>query len=184
MNLSSRDRRALVVGGVGLAAMLVMRFALIPWIDAWMDHRAELVVGRERVDRVARQLRSVLRRRKRLAKAYGPAANLPPQDVEAAGLSLPKAALGVLNSNGFGTTEYLPQRPKRVQGIEGLRVVSLQVSGGCKLPQLTKCLSALRKTETLVMVDRLSVTSDPKKPGQLKVTMVLTTLGEQREDGS
>ena len=184
MNLSKRDRRAMVLGGASLAAILVLRFAVVPWIDAWSEHRADLAVRRARVDRVGKQLRRVLSQRKRLAKAYGQAANDPPQDVDAAALSLPKAALDVLKSNGFGTTEYLPQRPKRVQGIEGLRVVSLLVNGSCKLPQLTKCLSALRKADTLVIVDRLSVTSDPKKPGQLKVTMVLATLGEQGEEGS
>ena len=62
--------------------------------------------------------------------------------------------------------------------------VPLQVRGTCKLKQLSTCLSALRQAKTLAVVDRISVTNNEKKPGNLEVTLVLAALAEQKEGGS
>ena len=56
--------------------------------------------------------------------------------------------------------------------------VPLQVRGKCNMDQLTKCFSAMCKAKTLVIIEQLSITSDPKKPDELDVTMVLSTLAQ------
>ena len=44
MNLSTRDRRAIIVGVIILSAILVVEYGLVPWIDSWGDARARIGV--------------------------------------------------------------------------------------------------------------------------------------------
>ena len=58
-------------------------------------------------------------------------------------------------------------------------LVMVEVKGKCgKLEELVKCLAAMRTTETLVLVDRVTVQNDAKKKGELTVTLDLATLAE------
>ncbi len=184
MTLSPRDRRALLLGAAGLMVICAARFVVIPWTDSWAAAREQIVTNQQQLGELERSIRRVLGQQGRLAETYGPAVNNPLQDLETARISLFKEVQEVLKTAGFTPTDYQPRPCRPLREIPGVEIVPLQVRGKCKLPQLAKCLDGMRKADTLVIVDRLSVANDEKKPGQLEVTMVLATLAEQRKAGS
>jgi hypothetical protein len=180
MNLSPRDRRALLIGAVGLAAVALVAFALIPMARGWSDAREQIRQSRQVIERQSAQMAQVLEQQSRLKRQFGSAATQPvAADEPTAQRNLYETAQSVLKSGGLNVTGYEPQRPRRLSQLGDVAFMPLQVRGKCNTEQLTKCLAGLRQAKTLVVVDRLSVTSDPKQPDQLDVTMVLCTLVRQ-----
>ena len=176
MNLSPRDRRAVLLGAIGLAIILVVRFGVAPWADDWAAARERIEADRLQLGALQGNISRVLGQRSRLGKLYGPGVNRPPADMEAARVGLLKAAQQVLRANGFQPSGYRPQPPRALPDVPGVMLVTLQVVGKCKEPSLPACLAALRQAEMLLLVDKLSVTNDAKKPGELQVTWTLATL--------
>ncbi|MDY7011004.1 MAG: GspMb/PilO family protein [Planctomycetota bacterium] len=184
MTLSPRDRRALLLGAAGLVVICAAHFAVIPWVESWTAAREQIVANQQQLRDQERLIRSVLGQQRRLMETYGLAVNNQLEDLETARVSLFKEVQEVLKTSDFKLTDYQPRPPRILREISGVEIVPLQVRGKCQLPQLVKCLSGMRKADTLVIVDRISVTNDEKKPGQLEVTMVLATLAEQKKEGS
>ena len=189
MTFSTRDRRAVVLGVIVLAGVFAVRLVVIPLVHSWVDARGRIATGGEALTDLQRQVRRVLGQRERLIRTYGPGAAKPLLDIESAPVSLLQSIQGVLGKAGFKPTDYQPQpaRPLQVRGsrlAKGVLLVPLQVRGKCKLPQLAKCLAGMREAPTLILVERVTVANDAKKPGQLEVTLLLATLAEARRAGS
>ena len=171
-------------GAAALLVILTGRLAVIPWLNSWADARQAIVTSGEQISDLESRVRRVLGRHARLATRYGPAVRKPLTDRQTARNALFAAAQEILKSNGFEITgDYKPRRPRRAGKITGVQWVLLEIRGKCKEAQLPKCLAGMRKAKALVIVDRLTVTNDPKKPGQLEVTMVLATLAAERGAG-
>ena len=179
MKLTRRDRRAVMLCAAALVAILAGRLIVIPWIDSWGDARRRIADAHRQLVELESRLRRVVAQRRRLEGQYGPRAADPPADVETARIQLLEAAQDVLTANGLKAT-YSPQPTRVVKSVPGIELVALQVRGQFKLGQLTKCLAGMRAAPTLVMVDCLSISNDAKKPGNLDVTLTLTTLAEQQ----
>ncbi|MHC4717943.1 MAG: hypothetical protein ACYS5V_13295, partial [Planctomycetota bacterium] len=136
MNLSPRDRRAIRLGVIALAAIFLVRVAVMPWIDSWANARSRIAANRTAMTDLQGQVRRVLGRRRRLAGEYGPAVGKELPDAESAPVKLLQAVQGVLGKGGFKLTDYQPQpaRPVR-QGrddpIKDVLIVPLQVRGKC-----------------------------------------------------
>ena len=160
---------------------------LAPLWNSWRGAREDIAVYGRQLDELGRKTRRALGQRKRLAERYGPAVNKPLSDLQTAQRELFGTTEKVLKSNGFGVTgNYDPQQPRRVRDIPGRDVywLLLRVRGKCKQAQLSKCLAGLRTADTPVIVDRLTVKNNAKKPGELEVTMMLGTLAEDKGAGS
>jgi len=176
MTLSSRDRRALILGAGFLGTIFVFNFVLMPLFDSWSIARQRADDARGELDKIESRLRRVVGQRKRLARIYGAAVNAPLQDAETAQANLFEVAQDVLKAGGFKDPVYQFQPARPVRDVPGVEHVPLQIRGKCMLQQLTRCLAGMRKAPSLVIVDRLTITNDLKKPGQLTVTLVLGTL--------
>jgi len=178
MKLTTRDKRALWIGGVGLAVLLVVRGVAIPWIDRWSDARAQAASASAELDALGGRMTRVLSRHADLSKRYGQGVFRPLADVETAQRDLLTAARDVLNKSKLGQLEYFPQKARPLRDVPGATRVAVQVKAKCKLDQLTKCLKGLSATPTLVMLDSLAVDNDAKKPGQLTVTLMFAAVAE------
>lgn len=181
MTLSDKDKRAIRIGAIALGIILVARFLLIPWMDSWFDARRRIATADEQLERLQKPIRRALGLQKHLERLYGPGVNRPCQDIEAAKLSLMKVAGQLAKFGGMQPSSNVPQRGRSLANVPGVEIVLLQIRGKCDFPQFSKTLAALMKSETLVFVERLSLTNDQKKPGQLDVTLVLATLAERGE---
>ncbi len=177
MTLSTRDRRAIILGGLGLLIIFAGYFALVPWINSWSSARAQITEARGQLDEVQRRVRRILGLRRRLEQIYGPAVNEPlEQDVQTAQLKLLETVKETFSAGGFKPSEYRLQRPRPLSAVPDVQIVPLEVPGQCNLSQLVKSLAGLCKAKTFVFVERLSITNDEKKPGTFKITMVVATL--------
>lgn len=173
----------MLLGLTALAVLAAARFVLIPWTDSWLGARDRITADARQVSDYQARISRAMGQRARLAAAYGPSVHKPPQSVEAARVALFKAVQDVLAANGFRPTDYQPQADRALKEVPGVRAVPLEIRGQCGLEQLTKCLAGMRKSDTLLILDRLSATGDDNGSGQLAVTMTLTTLARQ-EGGS
>jgi hypothetical protein len=179
MKISPRERGTLLIGAVALAAILALRFLIFPWVDSWTDARQQIADCRKQVDEEKARMVRAMNQRKRLEGRYGPAVGKPLAESTIAKEDLFNAAQKALKANGFQVGGYEPQRPRPAGKIAGVEWLSLQVRGKCPEAQLSKCLAELRNADTLLIVERLSVTGDEKNPGNLDVTLLLATLAEQ-----
>ena len=85
----------------------------------------------------------------------------------------------VLKAGGIPFQSISPQPARSLRELPDVDLLGLQVKGKCTLGQLARCLAQMRKAPLPVVVDQLHVSSDPKKPGNLDVTMVLATLAKR-----
>ena len=181
MTLSPRDRRAILLGVVALLIIVAARLVVIPWIDGWRSAREDMTSTRSQLSNIQRQMQRVLWQRQRLEEIYGPGVKNTLKDRQAAQLSLIKAVQVVFKAGGVKLTDYQPQRPRTLKEIPDVQIVPLQIRGKCKLPQLTKCFVAMRDNQTLIIVESFSITNNEKKPGELEITMIVSTLAEQEK---
>ena len=181
MTFSPRDRRAILLGAAGLLIILIARLAVIPWIDSWRAARREIAEARAQLDYTQHQVRRILGQRRRLEQIYGQAVSKPLENRQSALNRLTRVVQDVFKAGGFKATDYKSQRCRSLPEVPGVEIVPLQVRGKCKLPQLVKCLAAMRNAETLILVDWFSVANDEKKPGELEITMMLATLAEKEK---
>lgn len=185
MTLSTRDRRAIIFGGLGLLIVFAGYFVLVPWIDSWSIARAQISEARGQLKDVQLDVQRILGLRRRLAKIYGPAVNMPlEEDVQTAQLKLLETVKETFSAGGFKPSEYRLQRPRALSAVPGVQIVPLEMPGKCNLSQLTKSLAGLCKAKTFVFVERFSIANDEKKPGTLTVTITLATLARMPKAGS
>ena len=178
-NLSQRDRRAVIFGVAALLAVVVVRWGVVPFIGSWQQAREEAAVNAQHLSSLEDQLRSLLGQRQRLEDMYGSGVRKPLEGLEAATLKFNQAVQTVVRESGIREAKYTPQSPKPLPELRGVQTIGMRVAGQCQLPQLTKCLSDLRKADSLIIVDSFTVSSDESKPGNLDVTFVLATLTSQ-----
>ncbi len=181
MTFSPRDRRAIIIGVVALLVLVAVRLVAVPWIDSWREARDEMAQARTQLNDIQKQVHRVLWQRNRLEEVYGPAVTKPLEDRQAAQLSLIKAVQDVFKAGGVKLTDYQPQRARTLKDIPNVEVVPLQIRGKCNLSQLTKCFVAMRTGQKLIIVESFSVTNNEKKPGELELTMIVSTLAQQQE---
>jgi len=178
--MSPRDRRAMILGGALLGAIVLLRLTLIPLWDSWSSARDRSRVYGEELVELNRSLRHVLGQRERLARLYGPGVREALSEEQIARMNLLQSAQDVFSGGGVRLTDYQPQRARPIRDIPNVSLVALQVRGQCQLPQLAKCLARMARTNTLLIVQSMDVANNEKQPGQLDVTLVLATLAEMK----
>lgn len=184
MNLTARDRQAIVLGASALAVLLVGYFLLLPWLEDWGRARQSAPADRACLSDLEGKIVKLLAQRQRLAERYGPAAARPLENVEKTRLAFLQAVQGAVRNGGLQDPACQPQPPKAAPGLPGVQLLPLLVTGKTQTPQLARCLEELRKTECLVLIDQVSVTGNDKQPGQLAVSLTLVTLAAGERAGS
>ncbi|MAE65369.1 MAG: hypothetical protein CMJ18_13945 [Phycisphaeraceae bacterium] len=183
MNISARDRRAVLTGALLLVAIFVVRYAVMPWIDHWTDVRAAIDVDHRRLVDIERQTRRVELLDRQLDRTYGSAARRPLEDVPATQVAFHKTVKQVLTEAGIGFERIDEQSVRPLKRVPGTVLVALQVRGRCKIDQLAKFLARTHQADMLILVERISASKRSDKPDQLDVVLVLTTLAEKRPAG-
>lgn len=177
MNLTQRDKRAILVGVIVIVAAFAVRFAGLPMYDRWQTARLDIAAHRAALADIERRTGRLATSHVMLKQTYGDAVSKPLEDIHKTQLQFHKTVQDLLKSAGVAYTSIQPQTPRAVRDA-GVTMVSLRVTGMCQLPQLTKCLASLREAEQLVIVERIDVTADEKKPNQLSLTLTLATVAE------
>ena len=182
-NMSTRDRRAVVIGTVALAAILIVKFAVLPWIDHWRDARDRIDQARATLTEYENKSTRLTNLQRRLAQTYGQAVEQPLDDVKATKIGFHKVVQDLLTAGGFRLESMQPQAVRSIRKqVPGVALLPVRVVGKCQMQQLAKCLAEVRKAARLILVERIDVSSDPKKPTELSVTMVLATPAEEGDE--
>ncbi len=178
MNLSQRDKRAIVLGAWSLGVILLMYFIVLPWFASWGDARDRIDRSRTQLDNLKRDLDSLLRKQRHLQESYGPSVLKPIEDAATVKVTFQGTIAKVLKQGGI-TYESISPRPARtMRDIPGVQLLPFQIKGKCKVDQLAKFLGEMRKSESLMILDRFTVSGIQKKKGQLDLSMTIATLGK------
>jgi hypothetical protein len=174
--LSPRDRRAVGLGAAVLAVLLVLWCVLIPWLGDWADARSTIAASDGNLDAMQRKVTRFLSQRSRLVEKFGPGVVKPPEDAQAASIHFLENVPNLIKASGLQVQSMQPQPPRAVKELPGVQSVPFLIKASGQLPQLARCLESLQKSERPLMVEQVTATGNDKSPGQLEVTLVVSTL--------
>ncbi len=177
MNLSGRDRRALILGGAVLAVIATYVFIAGPLLaryDALVtehDRLAGTVARIVRDDRKAAYQTGLVAE---YEKKAGPLTSPKPhsQQITAVSNRLVEAvqAGGIQMKNSYWT------KPVPWAEEPALALASLHIDAEAPWENVFRFLAALHRIEGVLSVERLDLSGDPKKPGPLAMKLVVSVL--------
>lgn len=181
MNLSRRDKRAVVIGGLVLVVLLGYRYVAAPLTASWQNARQRIAetsavraAWRARANRLAAQQR-------RLEPIYGKAIGEPLPMVAKARANFVKTVQDILQSSGMSSQSVQSQPLRPLREVPGVALVALQVRTSGKPRQLMKALAAMRKADQLILVQSLSAEPGGERSKKMSISMVLATLANMEE---
>jgi len=197
--LSSRDRRVLTVGAIGIVSAVVLARgipALRQWGDASVASAREVAEEAVRAEvsvRGAGTLKDTMRARGERFVALAPVL-LDGSSAATAGATLGSIVSGAAAAADakLGSIHVLPETAHRDSSGEASRAfarVSVRASMTADVRGLSKVLLALERGPTLLSVEELAVTQpepagDGSRPEMLQVEFVVAGLAHLRPESS
>lgn len=178
MAMSTRDRRAVILGGAALLLVFGYRYAVSPFVGTWREARARIAFADEQASGLEAQVTQLAAQKRLLEPALGAAASKPLKPVEETRLEFVKVVEELLQQNGLKSQGVRAQPVVTVRDLPGVAIVALQVQSQGQAQQVAQCLSKLGDAEKLILVQKLELAPDAQRPDQMQVTMVLATLAE------
>ena len=166
--LSEKDIRALKIGGVCVAAILLFVFASM-WFDHWSEARASLAQVKAKLDLIDVDK----------AKQAGLLSIVPvfemPQKEETQKFLFRNKLNEQLKKVGINSKplQVLPGGKSRQAGYQLLR---LKCSTKCRFAQVLDLLARLNENPYLVGVEELRIRCDPKKPQEVELDLTVSTF--------
>lgn len=174
--LTQRDRRVLLVGAVVLGAIVLVKFAAMPWLDHWSAVRDQIKTQKAMLTQLNRQFQRLDAAHALLQRDYGPALQEPLQDVEETSIRFNKTVQDVLQAGGIQAETIAVQSVRPLRDVPGVALVSFQIRGKCQIASLAKALHQMRTSEQLIIVDQINARPpDKNKPAELEITLILST---------
>ncbi|HEA47523.1 MAG TPA: hypothetical protein ENH97_03870 [bacterium] len=172
MKLNPRDRKLLIFMGVIVILAVGYYFLYMPLSQRWKEANEKLarmeakLKGAQRAARMEEKLeRDYFEAQVRLKFAKG---RLPKEE------GLPKLLKDVYQMGRDSGATILSFGPGALQPKEYYKVKPISLSLKCNLPQLVKFLYNIEKSDRLLDVQSINITSDAK--GDLSVTLRLVTF--------
>jgi hypothetical protein len=174
--LSTRDRKALTLGLTLLAVLVAARFVLLPTLSAWRHNRAIAKAAAAGFEELEAQKARLDHQQRRLGDMFGDAIAQPLEPLELVQVRFVKRVEQALSQSGVGIAAMSPQPVQPLRELQGVSVVRMRVEATCRFENLAKCLTQLPNAQQLILVDQLSAQGVEGKPGELKLSLVLSTL--------
>jgi hypothetical protein len=169
MKLSQRDRRALKIGVISVAAILAFTFG-ITWLGHWSGVRKSIAAKKA-------TLRSIQVNKNEQGRLMSmvPVFEMP-QDEEKQKFLFREKFHEQLKKVGFKGEPIRVLRAKKVQAGTGYRLLGLQTRGKCKFEQMLDLLTNLNENPYLVGIEELMMECDPKKRREFKLDLTVSTF--------
>jgi len=174
MNMSERDKRTVKIGGAVLLAALVLKFGVMPMVNAWQAARdkvdayqASLVSLQTTLDQRAMAMQ-VLRQK------YGEAVDEDLLSEEHTRVVFPQAVQQALRQGGLNVTNVQVPSVRRVRELPGVSMVTVRVEGTCEGGAMPRVLASLAACERWTIVDRFETSM--AQPGNRQSWNVRLTL--------
>lgn len=168
--LSEKDIRALKIGGVCAAAILLFVFASM-WFDHWSKARASLAQVEAKLDLIDVDK----------AKQAGLLSIVPvfemPQKAETQKFLFRNKLNEQLKKVGIKSKplQVLPGGKSRRAGYQLLR---LKCSAKCRFAQVLDLLAGLNENPYLVGIEEFRIRCDPKKPQEVELDLTVSTFAK------
>jgi len=186
-SLSQRDRRAVILGGVLLGVLLGWYYALSPMLTQWEQARRRIDNAQSRQASLINEAMQRRTQQRRLTTAFGVGAAKPAPPLIPTRARLVKLVQGLAESADLEVQDVRAQPLRPIQDFAGRATIGLTMETTGKPKALSRFLGQLRGSETLLMVDRLSVSGEGGRGEDLDLSLTLSTLvrmaREQQEAG-
>ena len=167
--LSQRDKRALKIGVVCAAAILLFAFAT-KWLGHWLQVRKSLAATTAKLKAISTD------KTKQAALASIVPVFEMPQDEQKQKFLFRDKFNEQLKKAGIksGPLQVLPAKKSRT--AVGYKLLRLKCSGKCNFAQVLDLLAGLNENPYLVGVEELKIKCDPKKREQIELDLTVSTF--------
>ena len=176
--MSDRDRRAIVVCLVVVAAAAGYRLVLSPMVEQWQAARASVATAEAQVDAVGQRLDRLDSVRRRLSERYGPGVGRPLATVEALRVAFPEAVRAAVEAGGAEARRVEVQGVRKLRDVPGVASLSLRVTavgGDGAIPEVLRQVAA---GPYPAVVESLNLSMDePNRREKWEMVMVVSTPG-------
>lgn len=174
-SLQGRDRRALLLGAVGLVLILLYWGVGLPLMEDWLQVRNTLNAYESKLELINGSTAGSQAKIVGLCQTV-PFLELPESEDMQRKLFWDKTydqlkSAGIAVSSG---PSYVASAKKKT--AQGWGTLRLKFSGTCKYEQLVQFLAGLNENPYLSSIEEFSVKSDEKKPEQVNIDMTLETF--------
>ena len=184
MTLTSRDRRALILGGATLALAGLYIFALEPglaWYDGLTADHGKLA-GQVAELHKRNQMRAW--RRRQLAKweeEAGPFTLPKPYDEQVT--TVGREVMAAAQKSGLEIKNSSWAAPRVWSANPSVALATMQIDAETQWQNVFKFIAAAYRVPGVLSVESLGLTGDPKKGGKLTVRLSLSVLVQPASEG-
>jgi hypothetical protein len=182
MKLTSRDRRAVMLGVVALAALLAVRYVLWPLATSWGTARQQIAAADAQLTDLRTRTQRARLQQQRLVDVFGPAAAKSLPTVDEARVSIVNTVQNALSAGPVAAQSVQLQAIRPLPDITGIALVSLQVDATCQLPQLAGFLAKLPQANELIIIQQMNIAVPEGKPGEMQLSLIIATAAQQEPD--
>jgi hypothetical protein len=166
--LSQKDIRALKIGAVGVAAVLMFLFAL-EWRDRWVTAREKGAQVRAKLDVI-----DVDKAKRAGLMSIVPVFEMPVEKEKQKFLFRDKLSEQLRSARI--NSEPLQEATGGKSPYPGYKLLNLKCSAKCQFGQVLDLLARLKENPYLVGIEELRVRSDRRDPRQVELNMTVSTL--------
>jgi len=169
VKLSQKDKRALKLGAVCVAAVLVLMFAA-KWLGSWAAVRKSLAVAKT-------ELKSINMDE---AKQAGLLSIVPvfemPQNEEKQKFLFRDKLNEQLKKVGIRSEPLQVLSTGKSQGWAGYKLLRLQCSVKCRFEQVLDLLASLNENPYLVGIEEMRIKCNPKNRQEIELNLTVSTF--------
>jgi hypothetical protein len=174
MKITDRDKRALVLAGFAAVAIVLWFGVLDSWFADWKMIRTELKAKQARFDSVAASPN--LSPADKGLFSIVPVFEMPAAEQQQGPAYMKKINEQLKKLEIKAELKFLKTIGSK--SASGFKTLRLQSQGKCKYTQVMDLLVKLYENPYFVAVERLTITADPKKAGQVDFTLVTSTFAK------
>ena len=173
-SLNRRDQRAVQVGLIAVAAVLLFVYVIAPWSEAWKSVRAEIILLQDKVDQLDTSKSSVAAARQVQLMKKVPAFEVP-QKEDKQRLVFRRQFNEQLKKSGLSVSSLKYQKKGRSKSKTGPKRLLLQYKGKGKFTQAMDLLAALNENPYLLSVEEFEMTVGKKKREEMELSLIVST---------
>jgi len=166
--LSQKDIRALKIGAVGVAAILVLVFAS-EWLGHWAQARKSLAELKDKLE-----LLDVGEAKQAGLMSIVPVFEMPEKEETQKFLFRDKLDEQLKKAGISSKPLQVMSTGKSSQA--GYKLLRLKCSAKCKFGQVLDLLASLKENPYLVGIEEMRIKCDPKKPQEVDLDLTVSTF--------
>lgn len=168
--LSNKDIRAIKIGAVGAAAILIFVF-VSNWVDHWTDARNSLNLLNEKLELI-----DMDKARRDGLMSIVPVFEMPTKEEEQKFLFRDKLAEQLQKARI--NSGPLQEVASRKSPYPGYKLLCMKCTATCRFSQVLDLLANLKENPYLVGVEEMRLKCDQKKPDQVEMTLTVSTFAK------